>query len=73
MTTRIIKTPPDTLCRKDASNYLGISPRTLQKLPVPFVQYSDCSYALYKISDLDKFKESRTFAPDNQALTGKVA
>lgn len=61
-----------TLCRQYAAKYLGVSSATLKKLPIPYVQYSRFSYALYKISDLDKFKESRTFVPDNQALTGNV-
>lgn len=61
-----------TLCRQYAAKYLGVSSATLKKLPIPYVQYSRFSYALYKISDLDKLKESRAFVPDNQALTGNV-
>jgi len=61
-----------TLCRQYAAEYLGVSSATLKKLPVPYTQYSRFSYALYRVEDLDKFKESRTFTPEYQGVE-KVA
>ena len=55
-------------CRTISAEYLGVSPATLKKLPIPFVQYSHFGYALYKKSDLDSYKESKTFTPERKAL-----
>ncbi len=61
-----------TLCREYAAEYLGVSSATLKKLPIPYVQYSRFSYALYRVEDLNKFKQSRTFTPEYQGVA-KVA
>jgi len=55
-----------TLCRQYAAEYLGVSSA------VPYTQYSRFSYALYRVEDLDKFKQSRTFTPEYKGVE-KVA
>ena len=58
----ITKKDPE-YCRSIAAEYLGVASATLKKYPIPYRQYSRFGYALYKKSDLDKFKESKTFTP----------
>ena len=53
------------LCRTKAAEYLGVSPRTLKRYPIPFRQYSRFGYAIYKKSDLDEFKEKSMCRPDD--------
>jgi len=57
----------DKICRTHAAEYLGVAPNTLKSYPIPFIQYSRFGYALYKKSDLLKFKEQRTFKPKSVA------
>ena len=65
MTNQLQKEPE--YCRTISAEYLGVSPATLKKLPIPYRQYSRFGYALYKKSDLDKFKDQRTFIPKSVA------
>ena len=57
----------ETMCRTRAAEYLGVAPNTLKSYPIPYRQYSRFGYALYKKSDLDKFKDQRTFIPKSVA------
>lgn len=61
-----IQNQKKTLCRQYAAAYLGISSATLKKLPIPYTQYTRFSYALYTVEDLDNFRKSRTFIPNQE-------
>ena len=61
------------LCRTKAADYLGVSPRTLKRYPIPYRQYSRFGYAIYKKSDLDAFKEKSMCLPDEDSQGGAVA
>ena len=50
----------DEMNRTAAAEYLGVAPNTLKAYPVPFVQYVERAPAIYKKSDLDKFRNEST-------------
>ena len=60
-------------CRSWAADYLGVTSNALKNYPVPYVQYSRFGYALYRLQDLQAFKEKSIKVPSGKGGVCEVA